>query len=1402
MKRTSGFLSLILVLVLMVGAFSAFSITASAAETVGYIDREWNGTQLISTNKTVSEYTVMTSETVALTDGWYVVKSDLTFDTRLTVSGTVHLILTDGVTLTVNQGISVNRGNELYIYGQSENESVMGKIVASASDGAAIGGDSSQYAGKLVFNGGSVTATSDVYSAAIGSGSARHGYDIVIQGGVIGATSSRAGAAIGSGNNGGYGKQEGARSIRIHGGKISAEVPLNGAAAIGGGYGFNGGDILITGGMITATSDDQGAAIGGGYYNNGGNITITGGTIIAKNTQTHAQGGAGIGGGYYSSGGNITITGGNITAVGGWGAAGIGGYENAGNIVITGGTISSTGNVRASALGGGVAGKTGSIAILTDINNIEFKQGISGKGDIGFGEKDNGSGGTMLLSDKTINVSGNFTLRVDYTVPAGYTLVIPEGATLTIPENVSFRNNGTIQNNGTFICQGHDYEYGVCLKCGEECTHAGGSAEYSNVTGTTHDAYYYCCGATVTAESHSFVAPGVCDCGAQAVASVKVGSTVTYYADIYEAAAYAVENSDSVMTLLADVELSGAGLFSGIDNKKSVTLDLNGKTLLKNNDLDNGIDAVICWDRFNYTSLEHSTLTINDSLGGGRVVTTQWHALYTTSSLVINGGTFEGYNNTNRMAFALTTNSISSQYGHTITINGGTFIANNGVSTDNFMTVTINGGTFRGIQYDFHNSKELYGENSPYGGVVINSASFPGGMKINSNYSDPIMKLLAKNSFVYKADGSLASLTDTIKNISGDTEVKIGADLSNATVVVNGEYAYIGKPITPADVVVTIQGRVITPEHYTLSYANNTDVGTATVTVTAKGSVYTGTVDASFTIEMGTLAVDIAPEVTFEFGDTYVGKDIFGGKVVIVGNTEQVVTGKWTWVDGTDKAVFTPDVQYAASFEVLAEEVTVTQNVIASSPIITLSTPSPAIMPGMRIRMIVDVKNSFDGSITELPTQFRVTYSVNGGSPTTVSGIEFTLPADVTLGDSVEVYVENLEEVGKYLVARSNTVKLAVGQVDYTGDIDGLRQELQDAVDALNDTLAGKANASDLESAIERLEDVIANLRVEAYNYAELGDRLLQQELLVEIEGAKLEAIDTAAAALNAAKTELQAAIDANETDIEDKVARLDTAYKAADVLINSEIAKLQADDAAIRQSIVDLESKMNKADKVLEDAIKAVEDKLDAAKTELQAAIDANETDIEEKVAILDAAYKAADVLINGEIAGLKADDAAIRQSIANLESKMNKADKTLTDSINQLSSRISSTKSALEKAISNLETAMNKGDADLSAEIAAVNEALAKAVATLESADSDNKAELTKAMNDAYASLDAAIKAVQKSLDNVKAELEAEMAAKTQSLETFIIAVCAIAGVSFVGSGAFIIWFFVDKKRTAVRK
>lgn len=46
--------------------------------------------------------------------------SEVTIGSRVTVSGTVNLILCDGATLTVNGGITVNGSNSLTVYGQTK----------------------------------------------------------------------------------------------------------------------------------------------------------------------------------------------------------------------------------------------------------------------------------------------------------------------------------------------------------------------------------------------------------------------------------------------------------------------------------------------------------------------------------------------------------------------------------------------------------------------------------------------------------------------------------------------------------------------------------------------------------------------------------------------------------------------------------------------------------------------------------------------------------------------------------------------------------------------------------------------------------------------------------------------------------------------------------------------------------------------------------------------------------------------------------------------------------------------------------------------------------------------------------------------------------------------------------
>ena len=78
--------------------------------------------------------------------------------------------------------------------------------------------------------------------------------------------------------------------------------------------------------------------------------------------------------------------------------------------------------------------------------------------------------------------------------------------------------------------------------------------------------------------------------------------------------------------------------------------------------------------------------------------------------------------------------------------------------------------------------------------------------------------------------------------------------LDNATVTASGSYTYNGSAQTPA-VTVVKNGKTLTAgTDYTAAYANNTNAGTATVTITGMGS-YEGTNSTTFTIQRKALTV-------------------------------------------------------------------------------------------------------------------------------------------------------------------------------------------------------------------------------------------------------------------------------------------------------------------------------------------------------------------------------------------------------------------------------------------------------------------------------------------------------------------------------------------------------------------
>ena len=255
---------------------------------------------------------------VTMANGWYVVDESKSFDNRIQIVGTVHLILADGTTLNANKGIHVPHGSTFHVWGQSwPDVNTMGKLKADARslEGyAGIGGDLHDFSGPLFFHGGNTTAYGgqayNLGAAGIGGGASGSSSLITISGGSVAGYAGDnehegLGAGIGSGFSGIC------MGVTITGGLVSG-LSTNGAGIGSGQDGFlhsirgeydplpDGEEIYaitISGGAVIASSG-FGAGIGGGLAQNRwaglpGHIYIYGGQIRAYSW-------SGVNGAYHS----------------------------------------------------------------------------------------------------------------------------------------------------------------------------------------------------------------------------------------------------------------------------------------------------------------------------------------------------------------------------------------------------------------------------------------------------------------------------------------------------------------------------------------------------------------------------------------------------------------------------------------------------------------------------------------------------------------------------------------------------------------------------------------------------------------------------------------------------------------------------------------------------------------------------------------------------------------------------------------------------------------------------------------------------------------------------------------------------------------------------------------------
>ncbi|MCB6493929.1 S-layer homology domain-containing protein [Coprococcus catus] len=610
-----------------------------------------------------------------------------------------------------------------------------------------------------------------------------------------------------------------------------------------------------------------------------------------------------MGGGQSGFGGNITINGGNVTATSEAFAAGIGGGQSGfgGNITINGGTVTATGGPEGAGIGSGSHGSGGSFATGTDGHALIVASSISDKS-----QRDSWSG--MIFEGDNGEVYGNPTIQENMEIPSGKTLTVPKNITLTVKDGVTLTNSGTITGDGTLDGEGNlagsgtvaqtitnnlQKDSNVTVKVSPSPATYGSKV---NITATISKAATISRAATISKAANAITRAAEnqveffvgTDSNKKSLGTANVSGDAATLSDveISQEKGFAVgentitaeyggsmglkpQTGSTRLTVEGDlkdaiVTVNGEYFYTNSPITPEVSVTWNGTQLTKDADYrvnytDNtnaGKATVTVTGTGNYIGTKTGNFTIAPAQLNNATVKVNGTYTYTGQAqtpaagdvVVTLGGktvpsdqyTISASNNINA-GQATVTVTAKADGNYTGSASGKFTIA---LASLNDAMVEVSGGPFT---YD-GTSKD------PIVTVTLDSKTLSASTDYTLSYSN-------SNG----GDGNLTNagtITVTATGKGNYTGTKTGnftiapAQLNNATVKVNGTYTYTGQAQTPAagDVVVTLGGKTVPSDQYTISASNNINAGQATVTVTAKADGnYTGSASGKFTIALASL---------------------------------------------------------------------------------------------------------------------------------------------------------------------------------------------------------------------------------------------------------------------------------------------------------------------------------------------------------------------------------------------------------------------------------------------------------------------------------------------------------------------------------------------------------------------
>ncbi len=339
-------------------------------------------------------------------------------------------------------------------------------------------------------------------------------------------------------------------------------------------------------------------------------------------------------------------------------------------------------------------------------------------------------------------------------------------------------------------------------------------------------------------------------------------------------------------------EVAGTYTYDGTQQKPAFTLTYNGMTLVEGTDytitsygtnIDAGEGTVTVAGKGNYTGTKTITFTINQAELSDSIVTLN-PASYTydgdakTPSVTVKYGTLTLTSGTD---YTYTYSDNTDAGTATVTV---TAIANGNYIGSQTASFTIGQASLSGATVEV--SPDAYtfdgSAKTPSVTVSYNGKTLTAGTDYTASYSDNTNAGTASVSITAVDGGNFTDSTSAAFTISK-------ASLSDTVITLSAsEYTYDGTAKTPSLTVKLGSYTLTEGVDYTVTYANNTNAGTATATITAVANGnFSGINATSFTIDKavytpGTYSVNVVAEYSSETSVDILDSILSDGSVSLI----------------------------------------------------------------------------------------------------------------------------------------------------------------------------------------------------------------------------------------------------------------------------------------------------------------------------------------------------------------------------------------------------------------------------------------------------------------------------------------------------------------------------------------